>query len=152
MPEEIPPGVNANAWMAWRHRVYALQQRLYRHAMEAQEIAMEMADLGAEMLLVEADTDLGTFKKADGRLNDAGVAAINAAFQNGESLADIARRFEISPSAVSTRHQIWLANRRAPEVKPKPTPESAPEVSPESTMKDAPAAKPRRHRKPKGGR
>ncbi|MGO7985156.1 hypothetical protein [Rhizobium leguminosarum] len=46
-------------------------------------------------------------KRHDGRLTDAGIAAVNAAFDAGASVTDVARQFGITASASSNRRQIW---------------------------------------------
>ncbi|MBX4954753.1 hypothetical protein [Rhizobium lentis] len=46
-------------------------------------------------------------KRHDGRLTDAGIAAVNAAFDAGATVTDVARQFGITASASSNRRQIW---------------------------------------------
>jgi hypothetical protein len=52
-----------------------------------------------------------SLKREDGRLSDAGVAAVNAAFDSGESVTQIAKRFEIHVSAAANRRALWRAQR-----------------------------------------
>lgn len=52
-----------------------------------------------------------SLKREDGRLSEAGVAAVNAAFDAGESVTQIAKRFEIHVSAAANRRVLWRAQR-----------------------------------------
>ncbi|WP_445502543.1 hypothetical protein [Microvirga sp. G4-2] len=51
------------------------------------------------------------FKRADGRLTDAGIAAVNAAFDAGATVTEVAKKFGIHVSASSNRRKIWLAGK-----------------------------------------
>jgi hypothetical protein len=50
------------------------------------------------------------FKRDDGRLNDQGVAAMEAMFAAGRTVTEIAKEFDITVSAASHRKRIWQAN------------------------------------------
>lgn len=108
MSEDLPP--DPNTFMALRQRMYALQERCEQLVKEAQGIAREVADLATD-LLVEAEPGVGTLKRPDGRLNEAGIRAIESAFANGMGVADAAKTFGISASAASTRRKVWQASR-----------------------------------------
>jgi hypothetical protein len=51
------------------------------------------------------------FKRYDGRLNDDGIRLMEAAFEAGRRVTDIARDFKITVSAASHRKRIWEAKR-----------------------------------------
>lgn len=51
------------------------------------------------------------FKRYDGRLNDDGIRLMEAAFDAGRRVTDIAREFDITVSAASHRKRIWEAKR-----------------------------------------
>ncbi|MHB2208002.1 hypothetical protein [Methylobacterium sp. CM6257] len=50
-------------------------------------------------------------KRQDGRLTEAGIAALNAAFEAGATLTEAATQFGIHLSAASYRRSIWRAER-----------------------------------------
>ncbi|CAO4145065.1 hypothetical protein LPLAFNJD_LOCUS1850 [Methylorubrum aminovorans] len=50
-------------------------------------------------------------KRADGRLTEAGVAAVNAAFEAGATVTEVSKQFGIHVSAASNRRTIWLAHK-----------------------------------------
>jgi hypothetical protein len=47
-------------------------------------------------------------KRDDGRLTEAGIAAVNAAFASGATATEVAKQFDIHVSAASNRRTIWL--------------------------------------------
>lgn len=49
------------------------------------------------------------YKRADGRLTDAGIAAVNAAFDAGATVTEVAKQFDIHVSGASNRKKIWQA-------------------------------------------
>lgn len=57
------------------------------------------------------DAPEGAMKRPDGRLTEAGVVAVNAAFDAGETVTQVAKRFGIHVSAASNRRTIWKAQR-----------------------------------------
>lgn len=50
-------------------------------------------------------------KRQDGRLTEAGIAALNAAFDAGATLTEAAKQVDIHLSAASYRRSIWRAER-----------------------------------------
>jgi hypothetical protein len=52
-----------------------------------------------------------SLKRADGRLTDIGIAAVNAAFDAGATVTEVAKQFDIHVSASSNRRKIWLAGK-----------------------------------------
>ena len=48
------------------------------------------------------------YKKSNGRMTEAGAAAIDAAFAAGATVTQVAEQFEIHTSAASYRHARWL--------------------------------------------
>lgn len=50
-------------------------------------------------------------KRADGRLTEEGITALNAAFEAGATLTEAAKQFDIHLSAASYRRSIWRAER-----------------------------------------
>lgn len=59
----------------------------------------------------EQSGDAAALKRSDGRLTEAGVAAVNAAFESGATVTEVAKQFGIHVSAASNRRTIWLAKR-----------------------------------------
>lgn len=53
----------------------------------------------------------GPFKRPDGRLTEAGIAAIEAAFEADVTVSQVAKQFDIQVSAASNRKKIWEAKR-----------------------------------------
>ncbi|GLS46943.1 hypothetical protein [Methylobacterium brachythecii] len=53
------------------------------------------------------------WKRDDGRLNDQGVAAMEAMFEAGRTVTEIAKEFDITVSAASHRKRIWQAKPAA---------------------------------------
>jgi hypothetical protein len=100
---------NADDMMALRTRVLALSKRAATMATTAQQLADEAEALWLD-LFTENQTP-GTLKRADGRLSDAGIRAVNASYEAGATVSEVARSFAISPSAASQRRKIWLAGR-----------------------------------------
>jgi hypothetical protein len=68
-----------------------------------------------EALLLKIENE-PAIKRPDGRLSDFGIGELEAAFAAGEIDADIARRLDISPSAVSYRRRIWSDKQAASDV------------------------------------
>lgn len=58
----------------------------------------------------EAPVDL---KRPDGRLSDAGIAAMEAMFAEGRTVTEIAKAFNCTVSAASHRKRIWQAKGNA---------------------------------------
>lgn len=52
-------------------------------------------------------------KREDGRLDDRGVAAMEAMFAAGRTVTEIAKAFDITVSAASHRKRIWQAKPTA---------------------------------------
>ena len=52
-------------------------------------------------------------KRGDGRLDDRGVAAMEAMFAAGRTVTEIAKAFDITVSAASHRKRIWQAKPAA---------------------------------------
>ncbi|HEX2973238.1 MAG TPA: hypothetical protein VHP11_12965 [Tepidisphaeraceae bacterium] len=94
----------------------ATRSELTSLAHEARALETSAGKLAArlEKLLQSAPPDTGAdpFKRADGRLTDAGIVAVNAAFDAGSSVTEVARRFGIHVSASSNRRKIWMATRK----------------------------------------
>ncbi|QFU15494.1 hypothetical protein [Microvirga thermotolerans] len=102
-------------------RLMALERKAEKLAETSREIAQEAAALWEE-LMPETQEELdnqGKIKRPDGRLNDAGIRAVNAAFASGATVSEVARRFEITPSAASGRRKIWLASKAEGSAKSK---------------------------------
>jgi hypothetical protein len=51
--------------------------------------------------------DANLYRRADGRLTDVGIAAVEASFAAGAKVNEVARQFDITPSAASNRKKIW---------------------------------------------
>jgi hypothetical protein len=56
-----------------------------------------------------AAADKTPYKRDDGRLTDAGIAAVNAAFDAGATVTEVAKQFDIHVSGASNRKKIWQA-------------------------------------------
>lgn len=52
-------------------------------------------------------------KRDNGRLTEAGIAAVEAAFGGGASVMEVSRLFEITPAAASNRRKIWVSTQQA---------------------------------------
>ncbi|TXN42375.1 hypothetical protein [Methylobacterium sp. WL7] len=52
------------------------------------------------------------YKKPNGRMTEAGVAAIDAAFAAGSTVTQVAEQFEIHTSAASYRHARFLETQK----------------------------------------
>ncbi|OHV18256.1 hypothetical protein BK022_00350 [Methylorubrum extorquens] len=73
------------------------------------------ARLEALAVALERETAGGTtsdapvsYKRPDGRLSEAGIAAITAALNQGLTNAEIAAQLSVDASAVSKRRKAWL--------------------------------------------
>ena len=97
-----------DTFAAIRLRMIALQERSEKFAKEAQHIAREVRNL-SDALLSKSKPGSGSLKRDDGRLNEAGVEALNAAFANGMGVMEASKAFGISPSAASNRRKIWAS-------------------------------------------
>lgn len=83
-----------------------------RASEEANRKLAERAERLIKIVEQDAEDTGGTaLKRADGRLTEAGVAAVNAAFEAGKTVTEIAKQFDIHVSAASNRRTIWLAKR-----------------------------------------
>ena len=51
------------------------------------------------------------YKRADGRLTEAGIAAVNAAFDAGATVTEVSKTYGIHVSAASNRKKIWQASK-----------------------------------------
>ncbi|MGO4508009.1 hypothetical protein AB4Z51_13405 [Bradyrhizobium sp. 2TAF36] len=87
---------------------------------EAHELrnAFELFTRRLDALVIEQTKDApatgpADWKRADGRLNDAGISAMEAMFAAGRSVSQIAETFKIAKSAASHRKQIWRARTGA---------------------------------------
>jgi hypothetical protein len=52
-----------------------------------------------------------SYKKPDGRLSEAGTAAVDAALTAGMSITAIAKDLQVHPSAISKRRKAWLKSQ-----------------------------------------
>lgn len=83
----------------------------------AQEATARKLAERAERLLATlkeqgGDSPESDLKRPDGRLTEAGVAAVNAAFDAGATVTQVAKQFGIHVSAASNRRTIWKAAKR----------------------------------------
>ncbi len=84
---------------------------LAREARALQAAAGKLADRldRAIQAAGAATADETPYKRADGRLTDAGIAAVNAAFEAGATVTEVAKQFDIHVSGASNRKKIWQA-------------------------------------------
>lgn len=86
-------------------------QALAAEARKIETAARYLVDHLEKLLENSLPTEVSsqTYKRADGRMTDAGIIAINRAFTLGQTVTDVAREFDITVSAASNRRKIWLA-------------------------------------------
>lgn len=99
--------------VALRTRVNDVGDRIRKLQQEVQLI-VDACDL----LWIDLCEEFGDapIKRADGRLSEAGIQAVNAAFTAGSKNSEIAKMFDITPGAASQRRTSWLAQKcRVPE-------------------------------------
>ncbi|SFV13026.1 MULTISPECIES: hypothetical protein [unclassified Methylobacterium] len=80
-----------------------------------EDAARKQAERAERLItLIEQETAKSgdaALKRQDGRLTEAGIAALNAAFEAGVTLTEAATQFGIHLSAASYRRSIWRAER-----------------------------------------
>lgn len=99
----------------------ATQSELIAILKEARTLQIAVGKLAARLdKAVEASMTVATgadaYKRADGRLTDAGITAVNAAFEAGATVTEVSKQFDIHVSGASNRRKIWLASKAAPRV------------------------------------
>lgn len=92
-----------------RARLSNLSTKAARVAQEAKEISEEATNIWLDMIGDPSIVDNGSLKRDDGRLNEAGIRAVNAAFEAGTTVTQVAKQFSISVSAASTRRKVWMS-------------------------------------------
>lgn len=87
-------------------KIRAEIEALARDARALHEQAGKLADRLDALIQSGPETE-EPLKRADGRMTDSGIAAINAAFSSGATVTEVAHKFGITVSAASNRRKIW---------------------------------------------
>lgn len=72
-----------------------------------------VATLEREMTGTPADDGVVSYKRPDGRLSEAGIAAVIALLEQNLPVTEIAAQLSIDVSAVSRRRKTWLAAQKS---------------------------------------
>jgi predicted DNA binding protein len=94
-------------------RLEGLEQRATAMVEDARHLAKEAAEIRSLLFAAQPSDEEGisNMKREDGRLTDEGIRAINAAYETGATVTQVAKRFGITASGASQRRKIWLAGK-----------------------------------------
>ncbi|MGY6286083.1 hypothetical protein ACXIT0_24870 [Methylorubrum extorquens] len=91
--------------------LHAIAEDARAQEASARSLAERTERLLATLRKRGSDSPESDLKRPDGRLTEAGVAAVNAAFDAGKTVTQVAKQFDIHVSAASNRRTIWKASK-----------------------------------------